>query len=232
MRAGGAVPDLLTDLRWYYDLDEASGNAIANYGSGGNLTANGAPGQSDGPIGNARSLNGTSQYFSSGAGIISHFELPTESAFTLSFWFYPTSATGNRDIIGIGNGADWNFSANLSWGVRLLNSSGLVRFAFDDEGLISNLDSDTGVSLNNWHHLLLSDTGTIAYLSIDGAAPSTKLHGAIIRNSLLTTLYIGAIETYFAGRLTRFGFWDRYIEPGSAEAIALATYPYTYAELT
>lgn len=233
MRAGGAVPDLLTDLRWFYDLDEASGNALADYGSGGDWSANGSPGQAAGPVGFARSLNGTSQYFaSSGAGTISQFTLISDQPFTLSLWIYATSFAGNRDIIGVGNGASWSSPLNLAWGLRLLNASGVLRFACNHEGSILNIDSASGISQNAWHHILVYSSGYSLTVSVDGTNVANVLHGALVRNSGLITMYIGAVQTYFSGRITRIGFWDRAIASNSIEGIALASYAYKYAELT
>lgn len=236
MRAGGAVPDLLTDLRWYYDLDEASGNALADYGSGGDWTDNGSVGQSTGPggIGSSRTFNGSSQYFASGgAGVISYFTLPSTGPLTISIYFYPTTFSGYQDAFAVGNGAGWTNSTNLAWGFRLVDTTGVPRFSYNDGGTVNFLAWGSGVSLSAWHHALIAadDAGNLA-LSIDGGTAVTTTYGSFLRYAALNTLYVGANQTYFTGRLARFGMWDRYIEPGSAEAIALATYPYTYAELT
>lgn len=232
--AAAPPPDLLTGLRWFYDLDEASGKALADYGSGGDWTNNGSVGQSTGPggIGNSRSFNGSSQYFTSGgAGVISYFTLPSTGPLTISIYFYPTTFSGYQDAFAVGT--SWTNSINLAWGFRLVDTTGVPRFSYNDGGTVKFLDWGSGVSLSAWHHALIAadDAGNLA-LSIDGGTAVTTTYGSFLRHAALNTLYVGANQTYFTGRLARFGMWDRYIEPGSAEAIALATYPYTYAELT
>lgn len=233
--AAAPPPDLLTGLRWFYDLDEASGNALADYGTGGNWINIGSVGQGTGPggVGNCRTFNGTSQYFaSSGAGTINQFKWPVSGAATLSLWFKPTSFTGNRDILGVSIGGAWTSATNLSWGVRCIATTGVVRFAFNDESTIVNLDTVAGVSINDYHHLLIWDDGNTVNMSVDNGSPVSYTHGDITWTSGHNTLYTGAVEKYFAGSITRAAFWDRSIAYDSAEGIALATYPYTYAELT
>lgn len=69
-------------------------------------------------------------------------------------------------------------------------------------------------------------------MSIDGGNPTSITYAAIKRNAGLSTFYLGANATYFAGDATRLALWDRSIAFDIAAGKALANYPYTFAQLT
>lgn len=148
---GSGGTGLLTDLSHWYDLGEASGNAIDSIG-GADLTDTSAvtTGQTAPDGGGSRSGGGT-DYF---AGTID-----TTVATTFAFWAYPTNKTGGPySFAGPSNPHGGFYLGNLpDIGIRITNSGANTNSGSND------------ISENVWHSIVITTdaSGVQGYLDGD-----------------------------------------------------------------
>jgi Concanavalin A-like lectin/glucanases superfamily len=153
----------LTDgLAGWWKLDDASSGttpttAADSSGNGQTGTNVGSPTWTgSGKIGDALTFNGSSQ----------ELDLPAvvgaSSVFTAAFWFKASASSGT--IFAYGN----YVACDLTYSTSHVSCS-------IDGGTASEL-SDTAVSVTNgaWHHIAVTEDGTIARLYIDGALGVTN----------------------------------------------------------
>jgi hypothetical protein len=174
------------DAEFYYKF-EADGTDST--GNGHTLTGTGTPTFTPGKLGNALTLNGTSQLMSSTDN------LGNEANQDISFlaWFNPTnhSVAARPILYKQGPPPDWR----LVW-----ETTQAVSFKVDDAGTIRTVTSQTGLADNAWH---------LAIALVDSVAKTINL---VVDNVTATPVsYTTAINatgsTFFVGRDTQLNSW-------------------------
>lgn len=191
----------------FWRLEESSGTRFASAGSGVDLTANGTPGNATGRIGNAVSLNGTSQYLSLAS--TSAVQLGSTN-FTITAWVYMNSVggkvlgkdtSGAREYLISANGGFFSFD--------IFNSSG--------SNVSVNASTFGGPSTSTWYFVVCQydDSSKLPSISVNNGTfdvGGSGLSGTV--NSSTAEFRIGArqfsgAEGYFNGRIDAVGIWKR-----------------------
>ncbi len=134
--------------------NEASGNLLDSLGSL-HLTANGTPGTIVGKVGNARSYNGTTDFFKVNvpSDTIRGNDGIVFNPVCLSVWFYPTNLTGKKKIYGCwrnaGGGAGY-----ITW-YELMIDSGTLKFIDSNYAAGSVTEAMGTITINTWNHLAI-----------------------------------------------------------------------------
>ncbi|KKK94924.1 hypothetical protein LCGC14_2677960, partial [marine sediment metagenome] len=93
-------------------------------------------------------------------------EVGTNTAGTFSAWLYPSSAT-QGSIITFGD------TDARNWIYFIIQSSGILTATLMQGGTYQwATDTDTGIGLNAWHHVVLVQDGTSSEIYVDGAQPA------------------------------------------------------------
>jgi hypothetical protein len=170
---------LLNNLIAYWGLDEASGNALDKHSGARTLTANNAPGAAAGKVyGTARSLNGSSQYFTRAS------EAALQAGdidFTIAAWVYLGANTNSGIVAKLINGvaADYLLFYNQN------DSTPNNRFfwtVFDGAGQWYDCPATTfgQPTLNTWNLVIAWHDATNNQLgiSINAGTANTVTHTA------------------------------------------------------
>jgi hypothetical protein len=110
------------------------------------------------------------------------------SDYTIEFWVYHTTLSGDTDYYNIYSGSTIN--------ILLENDgTGRVRHNLRDNAGTSNFDFNTTVALtvNTWNHLAFVVSGSTAYTFINGVGATASVGGT--RNATYTTNIFGALFT-------------------------------------
>lgn len=201
---------LLTGLKSYWKLDEASGNAVDSSGNSYSLVNTNTASYVSGKINNGISFNGTSNYLTatlvsalpkisinvwvnlstfSGIQMLYSNEERSSSKYGVSL-YTNGSLVGNQLVFSIGNGAthvDRTIAQTLT-----VNTWYMVTFTFDSNALKVYVD---GVQ---------KDSATLGFTSIGSNTSNRFRLGA---EAGATPLY------YYSGKLDEFGIWERLLSP-------------------
>jgi hypothetical protein len=110
--------------------------------------------------------------------------------FTIECWFYQTNNTGGQDIIGNASSAGTN-----NWGIYLTSS--LISFLNYNAGIVNT----SSPSLNSWHHIAISRSGTTLSMFIDGVRGATTTYSTDISSTNSVRIgYFG--NAYFNGYIS------------------------------
>ncbi len=162
-------------------MDETSGQTVIDAsGKNNNGTATGTSIVA-GRFGNARSLNGTSDYILAPSGVW------FTGNFTIEAWVYERSYNSWSRLIDFGNG-----SASDNIVVALSNAtSGQINFQiYQGSSGGPSVESPASLPLNQWNHVACVLNGTTGTIYINGVAVATGTMS--VPNSLTRTIdYIG-----------------------------------------
>ncbi|HEU5396268.1 MAG TPA: LamG-like jellyroll fold domain-containing protein, partial [Verrucomicrobiae bacterium] len=208
-----------SSLQAYLKFDETSGTSAADAtGNGWTGTLVNGPNFVAGYSNNAVNLSSaSSQYVTLPAGVVS-----TLSDFTVSAWVnLATVANWNR-IFDFGTGTTAYMFLTPQNG-----SNGKVRFAITTSGGggEQQINSSATLSLNTWHQVAVTISGSVGILYVDGAAVGTNSSMTLNPASLGTTTqnYIGKSQysdPYLNGQVDEFRIYNRALS--SAEVVTLA----------
>jgi hypothetical protein len=221
--------DLIDNLVAYWKLDGNSNDSIGS----NNGTLVGSPSYTTGKIGSAISLNGSSQYMTTGA-----FGISGSTARTYSAWIYPTQTTSLKTIIA------QNPNNNPSYGQNCILhhsavSNGDLYFGF------SNTDFYTSggqISANNWYHIVaVYDGGTLStstvHIYVNSVSKSLTKVGSftVSANTTDSNNRIGSdsftSSRNFQGYIDEIGIWSRALSSTEVGELynggAGLTYPFT-----
>ena len=172
-----AGPNLLVG---HWRADEGSGTSlIDSSGSGNNATLFGSPTWVTGQVGQAISLNGTTQY----ATVPDDASLDITDAITIATWF-KTSKTGTATQYLVKKG----IISNTDGYELSLASSGLVFARFNQSATRANvyrMDSTTSYPLSGsaWMHAAVTYDGTTMRLYINGVLEDSTLGQRALRRT-------------------------------------------------
>ena len=123
--------------------------------------------------------------------------------FTLEAWIHPTSMTDSSGNSGTIICQDDN-NVSKAWNLRLnSNATLLLRYTTDGSNENDITSSATGISINNWYHVLFVRSSNTYAFYVNGVAKGTGSLSATIYNSS-TSVLVGARggpNLYFTGRM-------------------------------
>jgi hypothetical protein len=221
-RVAGGGNGLLTGLLHWWDLDETSGDAIAQAG-GVDLTdtntvtytAGGAP---DG--GNCRLFTrANSERFSASAGSI----MNSGTDLSIAIWTNVTNDANNKNFIG--------HNAPNGYTAIFFGTTEALTFAVDGFSSTGTAAGQTGWHL--WVFTSVAYTGSDK-IHKDGSAQigATGTRGWEPGSA---TFYLGANQTganYYDGELVSLGIWDRILSADDMDALYNSGVNLRYADLT
>jgi hypothetical protein len=206
---------LLDNIRVFYNLAEASGNALDSVGSN-NLTDNNGVGTAAGIGGSgaARNFNGTNQFLS----LTSNATVQTgDIDFSVQAWVYWDVVGGilvGKDIDSPANSRDYVLDVTGPSARFYINGGG--------GGLIVN--SGVTMSTGNWYHVCggHSATSNLVWVAVnDETAVTATTSGTVPESSASSPFQVGAraysgFEGFSDARIQYVGLWARDIRNGVA----------------
>lgn len=210
---------LSTDLRAYWKLDEASGNASDSSGNGYTMTNGGSSGVTftTGKMGNAAHFENT---YPNNQDSFSRSGLGSDcSTYTISAWIKSSDTTINTDN-GIISGGSWGGAGAWVLMVRT-NGSGVGALRWDVYGNTTGdgiSSTTTGIFNGSWRHVAVtySDSTDTLKFYIDGRLDktSTSVNSGTIDltsiNIYLGQYLVGSNYRGFAnGEIDEVGVWSR-----------------------
>ena len=198
-----------------YALD---GNASDSSGNGRNGTLNNSPTFVSGKKAQAVSLNGSNQYISLPAGLLS-----TLNDFTIATWVNPASISAWSRIFDFGSSTRVNMFLTPSTGSTL-------RFALTTGGSGGEQRINGSAPLTTgWHHLAVTLSGNTGTLYLDGVQVGQNTAMTLRPSSLGNTSnnWIGrsqySTDPYFNGLVDEFRIYARVLS--ASEILALFQNP-------
>ncbi len=207
-------------LHLHLKFDESSGSTVADSsGHGMDGTTVNAPSWTAGRIGNALSLNGTTQYVTVPSGIASEV-----SDFTIATWVYWNGGGNWQRIFDFGSG-----TTSYMFLTPKNGANGRLRFAITTGGGAGEqqIDGDATLPADGWHHVAVTLSDSTGTLYVDGLQVGQNtgmtLHpsdlGATTQNRLGRSQYN---DPYFNGRLDDFRLYGNALSASDVLALASA----------
>jgi fibronectin type 3 domain-containing protein/regulation of enolase protein 1 (concanavalin A-like superfamily) len=150
-----------TVIKSWLAFDETSGTTAADATGNSNTgTLVNGPAWIGGKVGNALSLNGSNQYASLPASVVSNFH-----DFTISTWVYWNGGGNWQRIFDFGTGTSAYMFLSLKNGVN-----GNPRFAIttSSAGGEQKIDGNAALTTGSWHHIAVTLSGSTGTLYVDG----------------------------------------------------------------
>jgi Concanavalin A-like lectin/glucanases superfamily len=199
----------LTGLYAYYNMDEASGNAIDASVNGRDLLSGSAVGSVTGVINTARSFNGTNfgilyrNNFTDGSPGANHF-------FT-TFWMKIGTLT--QSILDTGLIGKMSFNTDGEWLVYYRNDTHKIRIDVTTDGTTGTqtiLESTTAIAnTTDWYFIAAGWDGTNIKISVNGGAYATASFAGPVFSGTGTHLEIAAEggSNYWNGNMDEVAIW-------------------------
>ena len=202
-------------IRVWLPFDENSGtNAADATGNGWNGTLFNGANWAEGRYGSAVSLNGTTNYVSLPASVVSTF-----NDFTIAAWVNQNSVSTWARVFDFGN----DTISYMFLAPRV--ASGTIRFAITiGSGSAEQQINGTGVLPTGWHHVAVTLIEQTGILYMDGAPVGTN-HAMTLRPSHLTRTpnnFIGKSQwpdPYLNGRVDDFRIYNGALSPGEVATL-------------
>ncbi|QQR78684.1 MAG: VCBS repeat-containing protein [Candidatus Moraniibacteriota bacterium] len=156
-----------TGLIGHWKFDEGTGTTTSDASSNGySGTLTNGPAWTTGKVGSALNFDGANDYVNMG----SQTGLRLPGSFTLAAWVYPTTLSGDRDIITKVNpsSSEYHFQVTDNK-LQLGFSNGSNNWYYYEV-------PTTGMSLNAWSHVagVFDDAGNVMRIYINGVAQGSK----------------------------------------------------------
>lgn len=168
-----------------------------------------------GKFGNAVSLNGSSNYVTLPAGIVSALH-----DFTIATWVRPSATSQWARVFDFGTGTSRNMFLTLNAG------SSRPRFAITTggSGAEQRVDSSQSVSANAWVHVAVTLSGTTCTLYLNGTAVGTNTAMTLSPSSLGSTgnTWIGKSQygdPLFNGAVDEFQVYNRALSRAEVQSL-------------
>ncbi|HTL74620.1 MAG TPA: LamG-like jellyroll fold domain-containing protein, partial [bacterium] len=195
----GATP--APTLMAYLKLDETSGTtALDSTSNGWSGTLVNSPTWVAGYSNNAVSFNGTNQYVSLPAGVVS-----SVTNFTMAAWVKPTTVSTWNRILDFGNNTTTYMFLSPKSG------SGTVRFAITTSGNAheQQINGTAALSAGAWSHVVVTLSGSVGILYVNGAPVGTNSAMTLNPSSMGSTAnnYLGKSQfndPYLKGLVDEF----------------------------
>lgn len=182
-------PDpILTNLLAWYEMDEASGNAIDAHTGGYTLTENGIVGSTAGKVGNARTFDGSDgNYLESSNAIFTR----GDTDFYMACWVY----FNGFGVSGANFAGRYIFGSNNRSYVMSATSTGLPRFVVSGDGINAVLvDHPTAMVTGTWYFMEVIHNAATNQIGV-------ALNGSAFTNVAHSSGLFGGIATFTVGRV-------------------------------
>lgn len=191
----------------HWPMEEGSGTTTASTVGTNNGTLTGGPTWVTGRVGSyAVNLDGTNDY------IVMSTAVPITNNKTVSFWIYPTSSTGDRQVFYASDGSGSDYMIVSFWNSRIYASVDNVYSAI-------NKRSNITLPLNNWYHVAITKiTNDIQKIYINGADVTENGFDYYSEGGAGTTL--SSNSTDFQGYMDDVRVYDRALGPTEIQALA------------
>ena len=190
----------LADLVGLWHFDEGSGAITVADSSGYSNTGTiyGATPGVAGKFGNALSFDGVDDYVDCG----NDESLDPGDNITIEAWIYPTSWAHDA-YVGIVSKRDaW---AGMDWELYYDRATSRIRVVMGNTVVIHG--ANTSPSLNAWHHLVYTKSGSVHKLYLDGVNTDTSTHTITIPTG--DRVRIGLLGGDFSNRFAFSGIIDQ-----------------------
>lgn len=228
---GGGSSTLNTGLIAYWDMDEASGNALDSEttGTAQDLNDNNTVTSAAGKIGTSRQFTAaSSEYFSR----INEADLTAgDIDFTWAAWFYLDSTGAQRTIVCKSSGDQTAYQLDITSGnqVRffIYSSTGPAYYMATTSGFSPS--TGTWYFAVGWHD---ATANTVNVCVNDGTVYSTSTTGSapISNGSSLTIGSYQSASLFWNGRIDEVGFWKKKLSAAEITELyaggAGKTYPF------
>jgi hypothetical protein len=204
----------------FWNLEESSGTRLdsapitAFKASANNLTANNAPANQAGKIGNAVALvRASNQYLS----IASNSSLQFSSAMSLSAWVY-FNTVPSTNLLGIVGKYTTTNNAINEYALDFAGSLNTWQFKVRIGSTQSIAQYTSIPTVSTWYFAVCVYNGSSITLYINNAAASTLAASGTLNNSSTSPFLIGAMcntvgtelsSTAFDGAIDAVGLWNR-----------------------
>ena len=188
---------------WHFD----EGVGITTSDSSGNPndgTLMGGTSWTNGKFGNALSFDGVDDYVDCG----NDESLDPGDNITIEAWIYPTSWTHDT-YVGIVSKRDvW---AGMDWELYYDKATSRIRVVMGNKVVIHG--ANTSPSLNAWHHLVYTKSGSVHKLYLDGVNTDTSTYAITVPTG--DTVRIGLLggdfpnRFAFSGTIDEVRIWNR-----------------------
>ncbi|HRI70090.1 MAG TPA: LamG domain-containing protein, partial [Polyangium sp.] len=150
-------------------------------------------------------FNGTDGYVNAGRGIEAY---TITQAITLEAWILPDTYVANR-VMGVISKLQTSTSPSSGYGLLVVDGKLRLEF-YDTAGTLRQLQSQTAMSANAWHHVAATFDGATIRLYVDGAEViSSNVGSATIGHSSEAELWIGrGPGGYFKGNMCEARIWS------------------------
>jgi fibronectin type 3 domain-containing protein len=205
-------------LAAYLKFDETSGTTAADStGNGWNGTLVNGPVWAAGKSGNAVSLNGTNQYVSLPAGVVSSANTATVAA-----WVYLDAASNWMRIFDFGSGTSTYMFISPENG-----ANGKIRFAIKVNNSSEQIiDGQSTLPTGGWHHVAVTLNGATGILYVDGSQVGSNTAMTLKPSDMGSTTqnWIGrsqfANDPYLNGLVDDFRIYTRALSASEIAALA------------
>ncbi len=196
-----------TGLVVWYKFDETSGTtAYDSSGNGRNATLVNGPTWVAGRSGNAVNLDGSNDYVSLPAGMVSGL-----SDFTIATWVRLDTTGSWRRVFDFGTGTTVNMFLTPQ------SSAGTVRFAITTGGASAEqrINGTAALPTGSWVHVAVTKAGNVGTLYVNGTAVGTNSNMTLSPSSLGNTTqnWLGrsqySADAYLDGQLDDFRIYNR-----------------------
>ena len=220
---------LADNLTWYFELNEASGNAIDSVAAA-NLTDTNTVTSAAGKVGNARDYTAAnSEYFT---GADSAARSTGDIDFTLAGWAWFDSAATAMDFLSKWETGQQEF---------LLRRAGVdvIQFYVSADGsATTNVDSAVAISTGTWYFIAArhDSTNNLIRLRVDTTDATAVSHAGGVFDSS-TALLFGAIlpatpTNFLDGRMDEWGFWKRHLSDAELTTLYDSGTGMSYSDIT
>ncbi|HEY8903997.1 MAG TPA: LamG-like jellyroll fold domain-containing protein, partial [Chthoniobacterales bacterium] len=216
----GAIP--LPALQAYLKLDEVSGTSAADAtGNGWTGTLVNGGSWVAGYSNNALSLNGSSQYVTLPAGIVSKL-----NDFTISAWVKPASLDTWARVFDFGSGTATTMMLTVKNG-----ANGKPRFAIKiSNSAEQQIDAANPLTTGTWTHIAVTLSGSTGTLYINGVASGTNTAMSFEPSGMGSTTqnYLGKSQyndPYLNGSIDDFRIYTRALTAGEISLLAAGPLP-------
>jgi len=194
-----SLPTGLPDAISFWNADNTPNDF---YGNNDLSLVNGTTYDSSGLINQSFIFDGVNDYATAGDD---KFESETYST---SVAIYLTATGSDRAIIG-----NYKSGGSTAGGWRMLLTTGNTPYiAHQNAGGITNVFATTALSLNTWHIVTATFTGTTSKIYVDSVLEGTNASMNIPKLTGVNSLEIGTTNfhaaSFFVGRLDMIGIWD------------------------